>query len=115
MAPTIVLETGEPVLLIGSPGGSRIIGYVAQALVAILDWGLSPQQAVAQGHALHRNGKALDLEAGTEAAEWAEALRARGHEVKLRPLNSGLHAIQIRDGELTGGADPRREGVAKGR
>ena len=115
MSPTIVMEQGEPMLLIGSPGGSRIIAYVAQALIAILDWGLSPQAAVAQGHVLHRNGKALELEAGTEAADWAEALQARGHAVKLRKLNSGLHAIQIRDGKLIGAADPRREGVAKGR
>ncbi len=115
MSPTIVMEQGEPMLLIGSPGGSRIIAYVAQALIAILDWGLSPQAAVAQGHVLHRNGKALELAAGTEAADWAEALQARGHAVKLRKLNSGLHAIQIRDGKLIGAADPRREGVAKGR
>ena len=76
---------------------------------------MSPQAAVAQGHVLQRNGKALELEADTEVAGWAEALRTLGHTVKLRPLTSGLHVIQIRDGTLTGGADPRREGVVLGR
>ena len=115
MSPTIVLEDGRPLLLIGSPGSSRIIAYVAQALIAILDWGMAPQAAVAQGHILHRNGKALELEAGTVAEGWAGALRARGHEVKVRPLGSGLHAILIRGGRLLGGADPRREGIVAGR
>ncbi|WP_299436554.1 gamma-glutamyltransferase [uncultured Rhodospira sp.] len=115
MSPTIVFKDGEPVLLVGSPGGSRIINYVANALVAMLDWGMDPQAAVAMGHVVNRNG-ATDLEEGTEAADLAEALRALGHEVNLRPLESGLHAIQILDdGTLTGGADPRREGVVLGR
>ena len=39
MSPTIVLRDGRPALVVGSPGGSRIIGYVAQAIVAHLDWG----------------------------------------------------------------------------
>ncbi len=115
MSPTIVLEDGRPLLLIGSPGGSRIIAYVAQALIAILDWGMAPQAAVAQGHILHRNGKALELEAGTVAEGWAGALSARGHEVKVRPLGSGLHVIVIRDGRLEGAADPRREGIVAGK
>ncbi|WP_027134431.1 gamma-glutamyltransferase [Geminicoccus roseus] len=114
MAPTIVFdEAGEPVLLIGSPGGSQIIGYVAQALVAVLDWGMSPQEAVAMGHVLSRNGPA-ELEAGTEAAAMEEALRSRGQEVQVKPLNSGLHAILIGDETLESGVDPRREGAARG-
>ena len=108
MAPTIVLEDGEPVLLIGSPGGSRIIGYVAQAIIAVLDWGMDPQAAVEMGHIINRNG-GTDLEEGTPVAEWASALEAKGHSVKVRNLNSGLHAIQLKDGKLYGGVDPRRE------
>lgn len=41
MAPTIVMKEGTPVLAIGSPGGSRIIGYVATAIVAWADWGMT--------------------------------------------------------------------------
>jgi gamma-glutamyltranspeptidase/glutathione hydrolase len=115
MAPTMVFDAaGEPTLLIGSPGGSQIIGYVAQALVGALDWGMSPQQAVAMGHVLSRNGPA-ELEAGTEAAALEAPLAARGQRVQVKALNSGLHAIGIADGRLTSGVDPRREGAARGR
>jgi gamma-glutamyltranspeptidase/glutathione hydrolase len=115
MAPTVVFdEAGLPVLLIGSPGGSQIIGYVAQALIGVLDWGMSPQEAVAMGHVLDRNGPA-ELEAGTEAVSFQEALAARGQEVQVKPLNSGLHAIRIDGGRLESGIDPRREGAARGR
>ncbi|MGF1475681.1 MAG: gamma-glutamyltransferase [Geminicoccaceae bacterium] len=114
MAPTIVLgEDGEPHLLIGSPGGSRIIGYVAQATIAVLDWGMDPQSAVDLGHVINRNG-GTDLEEGTAVAGYEEALVARGHEVEVRDLTSGLHAILIDGDRLLGGADPRREGVAIG-
>ncbi|MFL5337896.1 MAG: gamma-glutamyltransferase [Geminicoccaceae bacterium] len=114
MAPTIVFDgEGSPVLLIGSPGGSQIIGYVAQALVGVLDWGMTPQQAVAAGHVLSRNGPA-ELEAGTEAANLEPALVARGQKPQLKSLNSGLHAIRIAPGRLESGIDPRREGAARG-
>ena len=102
-----------PSLLIGSPGGSQIIGYVAQALVGVLDWGMSPQQAVAAGHVLSRNGPA-ELEAGTEAAALEAPLTARGQKVQVKALNSGLHAIGIGPGRLVSGVDPRREGAAVG-
>lgn len=112
MAPTIVMKDGAPVLAIGSPGGSRIIGYVAQAIIAHLAWGMDVQQAVAMPHAVNRFGT-YDLEAGTTAANLQEPLGQMGFEVSVRDLNSGLHAIEIGDG-LQGGADPRREGIALG-
>jgi len=113
MSPTVVLRDGKPVLLLGSPGGSRIIGYVAKTIVAILDWGMSPQKAVSLGHFINRNGD-TDLEAGTDAEALAPALEALGHTVKVRDLNSGLHVIAIEAGRLIGGADPRREGKVLG-
>ena len=112
MAPTIVLKDGSPVLAIGSPGGSRIIGYVAKSIVAWLDWGLNIQQAIALPHAVNRFG-AYDLEEGTDAVQLTSDLEALGYEVNVRPLTSGLHAIEIGDG-LLGAADPRREGIALG-
>ncbi|MBN9887085.1 gamma-glutamyltransferase [Salipiger abyssi] len=112
MAPTIVLKDGAPVLVIGSPGGSRIIGYVAQGIIAHLDWGMDVQQAVAMPHLVNRFGT-YDLEAGTAAADLAEPLSALGYEVSTRDLNSGLHAISLGE-TLLGGADPRREGIALG-
>jgi gamma-glutamyltranspeptidase/glutathione hydrolase len=113
MAPTIVLRDDAPVLAIGSPGGSSIIGYVAQALIAHLDWGMDVQEAVAMGHALNRFG-VYDLEEGTTAEALAAPLQAMGYEVKIGAQTSGLHAIAIGPDGLQGGADPRREGVALG-
>lgn len=112
MAPTIVMKDGAPVLAIGSPGGSRIIGYVAKSIIAHLDWGMDVQQAVALPHAVNRFGS-FDLEDGTSAAEMERALMDFGYEVGIRDLNSGLHAIAIAE-QLHGGADPRREGIAMG-
>ncbi|MFK7746460.1 MAG: gamma-glutamyltransferase [Roseobacter sp.] len=112
MAPTIVMKDDAPVLAIGSPGGSRIIGYVAQSIIAHLDWGMDVQQAVAVPHAVNRFGK-YDLEEGTSAEGLTAALTAMGYDVGTRALTSGIHAISIGD-MLQGGADPRREGIALG-
>ena len=114
MAPTLVFDAdGELVLVVGSPGGSRIIPYVARTLVAVLDWGMDIQAAIDMPNITNRNG-ATDLEAGTAAEALAEPLTALGHEVNIRDLNSGLHGIQVTPDGLIGGADPRREGIALG-
>ncbi len=113
MAPTIVFKDGTPVLAIGSPGGSRIINYVAKSVIAILDWGMDPQTAIDLPHVVNRNG-ATDLEKDTVAVTLAPLLEKIGHTVNTRPLNSGLHAIAISGGKLIGGADSRREGIATG-
>ena len=114
MSPTIVTRDGAPVLVIGSPGGSRIIGYVAQAILAHMAFGLDIQEAVAMPHLVNRFGT-YDLEEGTAAVELQDDLEALGFETEVRALTSGLHAISIgEDGTLSGGADPRREGVAIG-
>ncbi|GAA0578039.1 gamma-glutamyltransferase [Craurococcus roseus] len=119
MSPTIVFGAdASPVAVVGSAGGSRIIGHVAQTLVAMLDWGLDPQEAVALPRVGGRDG-VVELEAGTPAAALADSLRERGVPVEVRTNASGLHAIRIGRGpdggrRLLGGADPRREGVAVG-
>ncbi|MEL7165980.1 MAG: gamma-glutamyltransferase [Pseudomonadota bacterium] len=113
MAPTIVLKDGAPVLAIGSPGGSRIIGYVAKTVIGMLDWGLDVQAAIDLPHAVNRFGT-YDLEDGTAATALAPALTDMGYDVNARALTSGLHGIAIGD-TLQGGADRRREGIAMGR
>jgi gamma-glutamyltranspeptidase/glutathione hydrolase len=117
MAPVAVFElapAGDRLrLVVGSPGGSRIIAYVAQTLSNVFDLGMDVRKAVAAPHAVNRNG-ATELEAGTEISELKEELERRGHEVVVRELNSGLHAIELTPRGLEGAADPRREGVAVG-
>ncbi|MEL7092937.1 MAG: gamma-glutamyltransferase [Pseudomonadota bacterium] len=113
MAPTIVLKDGVPVIAIGSPGGSRIIGYVAKTIIGMLDWGLDVQAAIDLPNAVNRFG-AYDLEDGTAATDLAPALKEMGYDVNARALTSGLHGIAIGD-RLQGGADRRREGIALGR
>lgn len=114
MAPTIVLQDGEPVLIIGSPGGSRIIGYVAKTIIAHLDWGMDIQKAISSPHLVNRFGK-FDVEKGTDAEALQPALEALGYEVTVRDLTSGLHGIAITPDGLQGGADHRREGIVLGR
>lgn len=114
MSPTIVLDAQDrPVLVIGSPGGNSIIGYVAQTVINVLDWNMGIQEAINQPRILTRNGPVY-IESGTGAVELVEPLRALGHDVRERRLNSGLHGIQVRYTDngmvLEGGADPRREG-----
>lgn len=114
MAPTIVLDSGNKLYaVVGSPGGSLIINYVAKTLVGLLDWKLDPQVAVDLPNFGSRNGP-TELEAGTKAEGWKAGLEAKGHEVKLIDQNSGIHAIVVTPTGLVGGADSRREGVAIG-
>jgi len=113
MAPTIVMKDGKPILAIGSPGGSRIIPYVAKTLIAWVDWEMDIQQAIELPHLLNRFGT-YDIEKGTAAEKLVPALEALGFKTEIRDLNSGLHGIEITPQGLEGGADTRREGVAIG-
>ncbi len=111
MAPMMVFNKDNSLkLLVGSPGGSRIINYVAQTIIGVLDWQLDPQQAANLPHVTNRN-HITTLERGTPAELLKPALEAKGHKVQLRDLNSGVHAIEVTKNGLVGGADPRREGV----
>jgi gamma-glutamyltranspeptidase/glutathione hydrolase len=129
MAPTLVFERaggpdtapkrGALVMAVGSPGGSQIIGYVARTLLLTLRDGHDIQSAIAMPNLGSRNGP-VELEAGRVPAGLADALRARGHEVREMPMTSGLQGIVRQCGPtgrctLAGGADPRREGRVLGR
>ena len=114
MAPTMVFDPdGKLVLALGSAGGSAIINHVVKILVAVLDWNLDLQQAIDLPNFGSRNGP-TELERGTAAASWAGPLRALGHEVRMIDMTSCVHGIQRTRAGWNGGADPRREGVAKG-
>jgi gamma-glutamyltranspeptidase/glutathione hydrolase len=115
MSPTIVFnKDGSMRLLVGSPGGSRIIDYTARTILYHLGKGMPIAEAIAAGN-IGAIGGMLELEPGFFAVDTVSALQKMGHKVVQRELNSGIHAIAIIDGQLQGGADPRREGSALGR
>lgn len=113
MAPTIVLRDGKPYMAIGAPGGSAIVNYVAKTLVGVIDWKLNIQDAIALPNFGSRN-RETELEKNSVLEPLAQPLRQLGHEVALREFPSGLQGIVIDHRGLSGGADPRREGMAKG-
>jgi len=114
MAPTIVFDAfGRLHAVTGSPGGSQIIGYVAKTLVALLDWKMDPQRAVDLANIGNRNGP-TELEKASEAEGWKAALEAKGHQVRVIEMTSGIQAIVKTPEGYLGGADGRREGVAIG-
>ncbi len=115
MSPVMVFnENNQLVAALGSPGGSRIISYVAENLYRKLSSDMSLQQAFNSPHVVNRNG-VTELEAGTTAERFAEPLKALGHEIKIRDQNSGLHGFfRQSDGSWASAADPRREGTALG-
>lgn len=119
MAPTFVFEKGTKKLILstGSPGGSAIINYVGKVLVGTMDWGLNVQQAINLPNFGSRNGP-TELEQGRVSTELVEALKAKGHNVRVMEQTSGLQGIMLINvhGEEMwfGGADPRREGIVKG-
>ncbi len=111
MAPVMVFnENGTLSHVVGSPGGSRIINYVTKTLVAMLDWQLTPQHAIELANMTNRND-ITTLEKGTELETLKGQLEKRGHQVAIKDLNSGIHAISVENEKLLGGADPRREGI----
>ena len=119
MSPILVFDrtTGQLAMSVGSPGGSAIINYTAKVLFAMLDWGLDVQQAISLPNFGSRNGP-TELEEGRASPALVDALKARGHEVKVMNQTSGLQGIQrrMKDGQPAwfGGADPRREGIVMG-
>ncbi|MBO0710089.1 MAG: gamma-glutamyltransferase [Acetobacteraceae bacterium] len=115
MAPTLVFDrSGHLQACVGSAGGARIIGYVTQTLIGLLDWHMPPEAILAAPH-IQSVGASADLEAGTEAAGLADSLQARGQTTAMPPMDSGSQIIVRTASGLVGAADPRREGVAEER
>lgn len=130
MAPTFVFGAGGDVeAVVGSPGGSNIIQYVTKTLVGLIDWKLDIQQAIDLPNFGAQTSATTDLEQGTVLSSLQQGLAARGHTVAVVDINSGLQGIVFNGirganpapfarspgkGRWAGGADPRREGTAKG-
>jgi gamma-glutamyltranspeptidase/glutathione hydrolase len=117
MAPLIVLESGKVRFVAGSNGGPRILSSVLLSFLAVVDWQMDVQEAVSAPRFHHQwRPDVLEVEAETPA-DVIEALRRRGHEVKVsEQITSGVEAIAIdpKTREMTGGADPRRDSAALG-
>lgn len=116
MSPTIVFdEDGRLEIVTGSPGGSRIIGYTAQSIINILDFGLDPQEAINVPHYMNRNGRTdieipiPDVTQDYDTDALAMALKERGHSDPIVPMEerkvgiikqtSGLSIIQVKKKE----------------
>lgn len=112
MSPVIIFDPeGRPFMVVGSAGGSRIIGYVLQRIISVIDWNMSLEEAMKAPHILHR-GKKLEIE--SKGLDMAEPLKRIGHPIVVGDMNSGLTAIHFKDDQIIGVADPRREGIALG-
>ena len=114
MAPTIVYgPDGKVRIALGAAGGSTIIAQVAKALVGVLDWNMSAQDAIAMG-LIFAPGPVAAVERGTEREAMIPALQALGENVQVAALGLKANAIEWKDGRWVGAADPRSEGVAIG-
>jgi gamma-glutamyltranspeptidase/glutathione hydrolase len=112
MTPAILLTgDGNFAGAIGSAGGNAILAYVAKSLMAAIYWNLPMQQAIAAPNLVAR-GPAFQGEVTKFSPEVLAGLRQRGIDLKPgQGEDSGVHGVLIRNGEMDGGFDPRREGV----
>lgn len=113
MAPVIVFRDGEPLLALGSPGGARIIDYVALSLYRMLALDEPLAEAISAGHIVAM-GDRVELERGRFSRADLAELEALGHPVVEADQTSGLHGLWLQGDGISGGADPRREGTVSG-
>lgn len=114
MAPMIVFKNDKPVLVVGSPGGSRIINYVSKTIFQNQYLEQNLENAITSSHVTNLNGQTEVEKGKTDSKELSRHLSAMGHQVKEIAQTSGIHAIEISPAGLKGVADPRREGTARG-
>lgn len=114
MSPTIVYNPdGSVRIAIGAAGGSTIIAQVAKALVGVLDWHMSAQDAIAMG-LIYSPSQTAVAEKATQAEAMVPALLALGEKIVVAPLGLKANAIEKVGGHWVGAADPRSEGVSQG-
>ncbi|NKC29644.1 gamma-glutamyltransferase [Falsiroseomonas selenitidurans] len=110
MAPTIVLQDGRPAFALGLPGGLKIFPSAFQAVLNLIDHGMTLQQAV-EAPRIWTQGLALELEPGVPE-DVAAALAARGQAVRrVATIGGGMNGIAFNeDGTMTGAACWRADG-----
>jgi gamma-glutamyltranspeptidase/glutathione hydrolase len=117
MAPTIVLKDGKLFMVLGSPGGPRIISTVANILMGVIDYGLDIQQAVNAPRFHHQwQPDEIDIEKTGISPDTIKLLQARGHKIKTETYWSDGECIAVdpKTGELLGAPDGRNGGKAVG-
>jgi gamma-glutamyltranspeptidase/glutathione hydrolase len=111
MSPTIVLKDGKPVLVTGSPGGSRIISTVLQVIVNVIDYRMDVAAAVAAPRLHHQwLPDEVRVERGL-AEDTLAALRAKGHRVVEPMGQTSANSIAVTPDGLLGAPDPRTRGA----
>lgn len=119
MSPTLLLKDGKPYATLGSPGGKRIITTVAEIISNLIDQGMDVQQAINAPKTNNYRGGPFKIESRV-SAKAQQGLKKKGHTLKIyKPFDlyfGGAQAVvrNPKTGELHGGADPRRDGVAMG-
>jgi gamma-glutamyltranspeptidase/glutathione hydrolase len=115
MSPTLVFEGDVPVMTIGAPGGAWIGIAILQALLNVLDWGMTMQEAVSAPR-FSATTDIIDI-SNRIPRRVQQGLEAMGYQVRRSPLSfpfAAPHGITMWDGRLEGGADPQRDGYAAG-
>ncbi|HYZ48644.1 MAG TPA: gamma-glutamyltransferase [Sphingomonas sp.] len=112
MSPTVVYgPDGHVLVALGAAGGATIIAQVAKTIIAIIDWGLPAEGAIAAPQ-LFATGDTVTVEQGSALEAMIPALQAKGHNVTARALPLKGNAVEWRDGRWIGAADRRSEGAA---
>ncbi len=110
MSPTLILKSGEPFMAVGASGGPTIITGTLQTILRIVDFGMSPLQAVSEPR-LHAQWLPdlvwMEAVSETEAA----ILEKRGHKLKISPGFTAVQVVVKRDGVYQGASDPRKKGL----
>lgn len=117
MAPTFVFdENNNLILVVGSPGGPRIIQYVVKTIIGVLDWNLSIENAVNMPNFVAISD-GVELEKGTDLEKLAPELTKMGHKIAIKKIDSGINAIFFdrKNNIMIGSADFRRNGAAVGK
>lgn len=116
MTPTFVFQKGQPILIAGSPGGSRIIGTVLNVIVNFIDHGYSLKEALSMPRMINRDGP-IEMEPELfRDAYLKRELERRGHPIIETPVIGNVQAISFdpESGLISGESDPRGEGEAAG-
>ena len=115
MSPTFVFnENDDLVMVLGSPGGPRIIQFTVKTILNYIDWNMDIQEAISSPNFIALNN-VIELEKGTKITRLKKKLEKMGHKVELTDIVSGINAIAVNDNYIKGGSDPRRQGFAVGK